>query len=157
MTQNPRRLGLPPLLIVGLGLLAVPRGVFHDLDLAGEGSLLTVLLVFVPPIIWIVVAARLAGNPFPALLAVGGVYGIGLAAVHNIFWVHTWAGDPPRLGGNLAGRLPAGAEELLLRGATTVSSLFTGLAVGTICGVVAWVITGLTRRQPRPNHHEPES
>jgi hypothetical protein len=147
MTQKPHRLGLPAWLIVALGLLAVPRAVLHDLDVVTEGSPVNALLVFVPLIIWIVVAVRLAGNPFLALLAAGGVYGICLAAVHNIFWSHTWAGQPPRLGGNLEGRLPPGPEELLMRGATTLSSLFTGIAVGTVCGVTAWAITRLIRRR----------
>ncbi|MFI7540733.1 hypothetical protein [Actinoplanes sp. NPDC049599] len=92
-------------------------------------------------------AVRLAGNPFPALLAAGGIYGICLAAVHTIFWSRGSAGDPPRLGGNLEGRLPAGTEEVLLRSATVLSSLFTGLAVGTVCGVTAWMITRLVRRR----------
>jgi hypothetical protein len=154
MTQTPpppgrsrQRFGLPVRLIVALALLAVPRAVLHDLDLVTEGSLLNALLVFGPLVVWVGVAVRLAGNPFLALLASGGIYGICLAAVHNIFWNRTWAGDPPRLGGNLEGQLPAGLEELLLRGATTLSSLFTGLAVGTVCGVAAWAITRLIRRR----------
>lgn len=138
MTRHPRR---PGLLIVGLGLLAVPRAVLHDLALVTAGSPLNVALVVVPPVVWVIVGVRWLGNPFLALLAVGGVYGIGLAAVHNIFWSRVWAGDPPRLGGNLTSRLPGVAEELLLRGATTLSSLFTGLAVGTVCGVTAWAVS----------------
>jgi hypothetical protein len=149
MTQKPHRLGLPAWLIVALGLLAAPRAVLHDLDVVTEGSLVNLLLVFGPLIVWIAVAVRLAGNPFLALLAAGGVYGICLAAVHNIFWSRAWAGDPPRLGGNLEGRLRPGLEDLLMRGATTLSSLFTGLAVGTVCGVTAWAITRLIRRRRR--------
>jgi hypothetical protein len=150
MNQNPRRLGLPAPLIVALGLLAVPRAVLHDQELVAAGSLLNLALVAVPLLIWIVVVVvgvGRAGNPFLALLAVGGVYGVGLAAVHNLFWGRVWADDPPRLGGNLAGRAPEWADELLMRGATTLSSLFTGLAVGTVCGVTAWAITRLTRRR----------
>ena len=147
MTQRPHRLGLPAWLIVALGLLAAPRAVLHDLDVVSEGSPINLLLVFGPLVIWVIVAVRSAAHPFLALLAAGGVYGICLALVHNIFWSSTWAGDPPRLGGNLEGRLPPGAEELLMRGATTLSSLFTGLAVGTICGVAAWAITRLIRRR----------
>jgi hypothetical protein len=147
MNQDPRRLGLPAPLIVALGLLGVPRAVLHDLELVAAGSFLNLALAAVPLLIWILVGVRRAGNPFLALLAVGGVYGVGLAAVHNIFWGRVWAGDPPRLGGNLAGRVPEWADELLMRGATTLSSLFTGLAVGTVCGVTAWAITRLTRRK----------
>jgi hypothetical protein len=151
MTQRTSRLGLPAWLILTLGLLAAPRAVLHDLDIVNEGSPVNALLVFGPLVVWVVVAVRLAGNPFLALLAAGGVYGICLAAVHNIFWGRTWSGDPPRLGGNLEGRLSSGAEELLLRGATILSSLFTGLAVGTICGITAWAIKRLIRRRRTPD------
>ena len=147
MTQKTRRLGLPGWLIVVLGLLAVPRAVLHDLDAVAEGSLVNGLLVFGPPVLWVIVAVLLAGKPFLALLAAGGVYGSGLAAVHTIFWSRTWSGDPPRLGGALEGRLPGGSEEILMRGATALSSLVTGLAVGIVCGVTAWAITRLTRRR----------
>jgi len=145
--QHRQRLGLPAWLIVALGLLAAPRAVLHDLDVVTEGSPINLLLVFGPLVVWVIVAVRLAGNPFLALLATGGVYGLSLAVVHNILWSHTWAGDPPRLGGNLVGRLPAGLEELLMRGATTLSSIFTGLAVGTVCGVAAWAITHVIHRR----------
>ncbi|WP_179855047.1 hypothetical protein [Paractinoplanes atraurantiacus] len=37
-------------------------------------------------------------------------------------------------------------ESVLLRGAITVSSLFTGLAVGAISGAVAWLISRRRRR-----------
>ena len=147
MTQKPRRLGLPGWLIVVLGLLALPRAVLHDLEVVAEGSPVNSLLALGPLAIWIIVAAQLARNPFPALLATGGVHGVGLAAVHNIFWGRGGDGGPPRLGGNLGGRLPAGAEEFVLRGATTVSSVFTGLAVGTVCGVIAWAVSRLVRRR----------
>jgi len=147
MTQRTRRLGLPGWLIAVLGLLAAPRAVLHDLDLVAEGGPVNGLLVFGPLTIWVIVAVRWAGNAFVALLASGAVYGVCLAVVHNIFWNRVRGSDPPRLGGNLEGRLPAATEEFLLRGATTVSSLFTGLAVGTVCGVIAWSVTRLTRRR----------
>jgi len=145
--QLHERLGLPAWLIVTLGLVAVPRAVLHDLGVVTPASPVNLLLVFAPPLVWIAVAVRTAGNPFLGLLAVGGTYGVCLAAVHNIFWSRVWAGDPPRLGGNLAGRFTAGQEDLLMRGATTLSSLFTGIAVGTICGAIAWALTQLLRRR----------
>ncbi|MEU4421707.1 hypothetical protein AB0F81_13870 [Actinoplanes sp. NPDC024001] len=133
-------------LAVPLGLLAAPRAIFHDLDLVREGTLVNAALVFVPLLIWIVVAARRAARPFLTLLAAGGVYGACLALVHNVFWSRAFEGDPPALGGNLAGRLSPGAEDLLFRGAMSVTSLFTGLAVGAVCGAVAWGVTRLLRR-----------
>ncbi|MEU4689547.1 hypothetical protein [Actinoplanes sp. NPDC023714] len=119
-----------PRLAVPLGLLAVPRAVLHDLDLVHEGTAVNAALVFVPLLIWILVAVLRAGNPFLTLLAAGGVYGVCLAVVHNVFWS------------------PApGAGELLLRVAMTVSSLFTGVAVGALCGVIAWGLARVPRRR----------
>jgi hypothetical protein len=133
-----------------LGLLAAPRVILHDLDLIQEGTLLNAVLVFVPLLIWIVVAVVRRTSPFLTLLAAGGVYGICLALFHNIFWNRAVADDPPTLGGNLAGRLSPGTEELVFRGAMSLSSLFTGLAVGAICGALAWTLTRLlTRRLTR--------
>lgn len=85
---------------------SVPRPPYRRRHDAEEGSPVNSLLVFVPLIIWVIVAVLLAGEPFLALLAAGGVYGIGVAAVHNIFWSRSPAHDPPRLDVGLEGRLP---------------------------------------------------
>jgi hypothetical protein len=95
MTQEIRRFGLPGRLIVVLGLLAVPRAGLHDLDAVAEGSPVSSLLVFGPLVIWVIVAVLPAGNPFIALPAAGGAYGIGLAAVHNIFWARSGPATHP--------------------------------------------------------------
>ncbi|MET0417965.1 MAG: hypothetical protein ABW022_18300 [Actinoplanes sp.] len=155
------RFGLPVGVVVGLGLLAAPRVVLHDLDLINEGTLINALLVFVPLLIWIGVAVWRSTNPFVSLLAAGGVYGVCLLVVHNVLWSQSWAGDPPRLGGNLEGRLPTAVEELFLRGAMSVTSLFTGLAVGTVCGAVAWAIARARSRyrgrfHPSRGHDSPD-
>jgi hypothetical protein len=115
-------LGLPAWTILALGLLAAPRVVLHDLDVIQEGTAVNAVFVFVPLVVWVVVAVWRASNPFLALLATGGVYGVCLAVGHNLFW------EAPDTD------LPG----WFLRVAMTVSSLFTGVAVGTVCGVVAW-------------------
>jgi hypothetical protein len=145
-TARRRVLGLPFLAILGLGLLAVPRAVLHDLEIVEEGSLVNILLVAVPLVVWIAVAVWRSSNPFLSLLTAGAVYGLCLALVHNLFWNQTWDGSPPSLGGNLEGRLPEVAEQLLVRGAMSISSFFTGLAVGAVCGLIAWGISWLVRR-----------
>lgn len=127
----------------------MPRPPYRRRHDAEEGSPVNSLLVFVPLIIWVIVAVLLAGKPFLALLAAGDVYGIVLAAVHNIFWSRSPAHDPPWLDGDLEGRLPEGLEAIVLRGATTLSSLITGLAVGAVCGVIAWSTTRLIHRRRR--------
>ncbi|MEV4343182.1 hypothetical protein AB0J83_01690 [Actinoplanes sp. NPDC049596] len=122
------KLGLRAWVIVVLGLLAAPRAVLHDLDLVQERTGINAALVFLPLLVWLVVAVRWSSNPFLSLLTAGGVYGVALGVIHNVLW-----DGEARLA-------------LLLRGAMTVSSLFTGLAVGAICGAAAWLLRrGLAR------------
>ncbi|WP_203790883.1 hypothetical protein [Paractinoplanes rishiriensis] len=129
------KLGLPAITVVGLGLLAAPRVVLHDLDLIHEGTFVNALFVFVPLLIWIAVAVWRSTNPFVSMLAAGGVYGICLVVGHNLF---------------------APVDGLFLRAAMSVSSIFTGIAVGIVCGAVAWGIrrvlpsSGRRAATPRP-------
>jgi len=148
-TTRRGRLGLPLLAIIGLALLAVPRVVLHDLGLLDGNPLLNALLVFVPPIVWIVVALVVrVPKPFLTILAIGVCYGILLAIAHQLLWDIAFAGDQPSLGGNLAGLDPA-AQALILRSFGAVSSLVVGAGVGVIAGLVAWAIQALTRRARR--------
>ncbi|GAA1862869.1 hypothetical protein [Asanoa iriomotensis] len=138
-------LGLPLWQVVALAALAMPRVFLHDAGVSVPGPVQG-LLVFLPPAAWVAVAVwRRIAAPVVTLLAVGGLYGVGLAVVHNLFWSTAFGDRPPELGGNLAGRL-GGAEDVVLRVATTTSSLLTGLVVGLICGLVA---TAVLRRKPR--------
>jgi len=142
-------LGLPMTALAGLALLALPRAVLHDLHVIEEGTFVNAALVFVPPIVWIAVAvAKRLPNPFVTLLVVGAFYGVFLAVCHQLLWDANWRGDPPRLGGTM-GDLAPGTESLILRTFTAVGSLFTGLIVGAICGLIAWGVgrlVGATRR-----------
>ena len=142
------RSGLPWWAVVALGLLAVPRAVLHDLDGMPASTLLVVALAVGPPVLWagVAVAARLV-SPVRTLGAVGAVYGVGLAVVHNILWDRSFGGRDVRLGGNLRDELPAPVEELVLRGSATVSSILTGIAVGLASGLVATVSTRLLARR----------
>jgi hypothetical protein len=137
------RFGLPVSVLVGLALLAVPRVVLHDLGVVQEGTLVNGLLVFGPSAVWIVTAVLTrVPNPLLTLVAVGVIYGVFLATGHQVLWNTAWAGDPPQLGGNLAGQLSTAAESLILRAAAALSSLVTGSLVGAVSGLVAW---GLAR------------
>ncbi|MFW5415628.1 hypothetical protein J0910_03095 [Nocardiopsis sp. CNT-189] len=127
--------------IFGLALLGVPRVVAHDLGPPPQA--VNAVLVFVPLAAWIAVVLRKrVPNPLVALLAVGLVYGVLLGAVHQVLWSHSFAAGAPELGGELAGTLSPAAEDLVLRGASMVSSLVTGVLVGLISGLVA---LGLSR------------
>ncbi|WP_430783578.1 hypothetical protein [Actinoplanes sp. G11-F43] len=121
---------------LGLGLLAAPRAVLHDLALIEPRTGVNAALVAVPLIVWIVVAVRSGAGPFGLLLRAGLVYGILLAVIHNLLW-----DGGAVLGGNLAGRFPAVAENLLSRAAMSLSSLAAGVAVGALCGALAWLLT----------------
>ncbi|MBV2363991.1 hypothetical protein KUM37_11655 [Streptomonospora sp. NEAU-YY374] len=142
-------MGLPPLAVLGLAALGLPRAVAHDLDLVGPA--VNAVLVFAPLAVWIA-AAVLARAPRPllTLTAVGACYGVLLGAVHLLLWSQGFDSGPPRLGGNLEGALPPAAEAALLRGFAFVSSAVTGTAVGAATGAVAWPLTRLAaRRRPR--------
>lgn len=123
---------------LGLGLLAAPRAVLHDLGLIQPRTGLNAALVVVPLIIWIVVAVRSGAAPFGLLLRAGLVYGLCLAVIHNVLW-------------DGAGTL----HPLLPRTAMTLSSLATGLTVGAITGALAWLLTG--RRNARKIREPAES
>ena len=146
MSRSRLGLSLPAILL--LAALCIPRIVVHDLELAG--SLVHAVLTVGPPIVWIVVAltARVP-RPLLTLTVVGLVYGVLLAAGHQLFWSEIFDGDPPRLGGNLADS-PDWVHEAVMRGATVVSSLVTGTLVGVVSGLIA---TGLARlRRTRAVH-----
>ncbi|WP_245579879.1 hypothetical protein [Brevibacterium album] len=137
------------LLVLGLALLGVPRVVLHDLHIIEEGTALNALFVFVPVVVWVAAVLLLrVRRPFLVLLVVGLVYGVLLAAVHQIFWATTFPGGPPQLGGNLAGLAPE-VHSLIVRGFSVFSSLVTGTLVGAVCGLVAAGLDALrTRMRP---------
>ncbi|MEU3269972.1 hypothetical protein ABZ639_03950 [Saccharomonospora sp. NPDC006951] len=132
-------LGLSFGAMAGLALVGVPRVVAHDLALVG--SAVNSVLVFVPLAVWLaVVLWRRVPNPFLTLTVIGVYYGVLLAVVHQILWTEAFEGDPPALGGNLAGALSGPMEALVLRGFAFLSSLGTGAAVGAATGLVAWLL-----------------
>lgn len=148
VTARRAALDLPILAIVGLALLAVPRAVLHDLSAIQPETFVNLVLAVVPPLVWVlVVALRRRARPFLTVLAIGGCYGVFLALVHQLLWHVSFAGDLPRLGGNL-GHLDPVAQDVILRTFAATSSVFTGLAVGAIAGLVAWGLSALLRRGP---------
>lgn len=138
-------LGLSFIAIMGLALLGAPRVVLHDLDLIPEGTPLNALLVFLPPAMWIaVVLWKRVPNPFVTLVAVGAVYGVILALGHQVLWSTNFGDDPPQLGGNLADLDPT-LQAAILRLFAAISSLFTGVIVGAVTGLIAWGLATVTR------------
>ncbi|WP_395245717.1 hypothetical protein ACGGZK_07850 [Agromyces sp. MMS24-K17] len=147
MNTSPRptnhRLGLPLLAIIGLGALAAVRGVLHDVNVIQEGQLINLAFVFVPLVVWVVVAVAWSTRPFLSLLAAGGVYGVLLGITHIALWdvnIATSGIEAPALGGNLEGVLAPWLEAVVLRGASAMSSIVVGLVVGALCGLLAWLI-----------------
>ncbi|WP_051426090.1 hypothetical protein [Jiangella gansuensis] len=146
-TASRRSLGLPLVAVVALALLAAPRVVLHDLDIIEEGTPLNAVFVFLPPLVWIaVVLVKRVPNPFLTILAVGACYGIVLALGHQLLWDANYGDDPPQLGGNLADLDPA-VEAVIIRGFAVVSSVFTGVIVGAITGLIAWGLAAVTGRR----------
>lgn len=135
--------------LIGLALLAVPRVVLHDLDLITEGTAVNATFVFVPLAIWIaVVLWKRVPHPFLTLLMVGVFYGVFLALGHQLLWDVSFADDPPRLGGNLAD-LDSGLQTVIIRFFSAISSLFTGVIVGAVTGLIAWAISAVVAKRDR--------
>lgn len=146
--NRPSRLGLSPLLIVGLSSLALPRAILHDLHVIESGTLPNLLLVVVPPLIWIAVAQlRRVPNPFLTVLSIGSSYGVLLAVTHQVLWQVNVGDASPSLGGAFEGTSPV-VEAVIVRGAAVISSLVTGALVGALAGALAWASNAaLTRRR----------
>jgi hypothetical protein len=144
--QKRRLLGLPFIALVGLALLSIPRVILHDLGVIEESTFVNLLLVVIPPIVWIaVVLWRRVPNPFVTLLVIGACSGVYLAIVHQLLWGIAFGDRPPALGGNLANLDPT-AQELIMRGFATVSSLFTGVLIGVVVGLIGWGLSAILRR-----------
>lgn len=145
MTDSKKTLfGLPFVAMIGLALLAMPRVVLHDLGVIQERTFVNMLFVVVPVVIWIAVVVRArVPNPFLTLLTVGAIYGVLLAIGHQLLWEAAWNDGTPALGGNLSDLSP-GAQEAIVRTFAAFSSLFTGVIVGAVSGLLAWGATRLT-------------
>lgn len=149
MTGVRRALGFGGPALVGLAALAAPRVVLHDLDVIQEGTLVNSLFVFVPPVCWIAaVLWRRPPRPFLTVLAVGALYGVFLAAGHQLLWPYAFDAQPA-LGGNLADLDPA-AQEVLMRTAAVLSSLVTGVLTGAVVGAGAALLCRLLPDRGRP-------
>jgi hypothetical protein len=66
---------------------------------------------------------------------------------HQILWDASWGGNPPHIGGNLAGKFSPIAESLILRAFALGSSIATGLVFGVAFGIVAVLAMNLRDRQ----------
>lgn len=135
-----RSLGVSPLAILGLALLAVPRVILHDLGLTDP--VVNGVLTFLPLAAWLaVVLWRRVPNAFKTLLTIGVTYGVLLAATHQVLWTESFGDNPPALGGNLAGVLDPAIEGVLFRVFAVFSSVLTGVVVGLITGAVGWLLS----------------
>lgn len=142
--------GLPMLSIILLALLGVPRVIAHDLQWVDPHGIINRLLVFIPPIVWILYVLGKRHHvqyPFLPLMAIGAVYGLFLGITHQLLWNMAFE-TPPALGGNLAD-LPAAANSFLTRTFAFISSIVTGTVVGSICGIAATVLHTLVKGKLR--------
>ncbi len=131
--------------MLGLASLGVPRVIAHDLHWVDSGSIANLLLVFVPPAIWIaVVLKNKSSRPFTDLLTVGILYGVLLGITHQLLW-HIAFPSPPQLGGNLSDLSPA-ATAIVTRTFGFLSSLVTGAITGGAAGLVGLVLKRILPR-----------
>lgn len=143
-------IGLPMLSIILLALLGAPRVIAHDLHWVDPHGIINRLLVFIPPIVWILYVLgkrHHVQHPFLPLLAIGAVYGLFLGITHQLLWNIAFE-TPPALGGNLA-NLPAAANSFLTRAFAFISSIVTGTVVGLVCGIAATALHPLVKVRSR--------
>lgn len=128
--------------VLGLALLGAPRVVLHDLHAIDDLPAVTAVLAVAPPAIWILVArARRLSRPLRDLVKVGALFGVILATIHQLLWDRAYEDGPPRLGGELAGRLSSETEETIFRVYASISSVLVGVVLGVITGMIArWAI-----------------
>lgn len=130
--------------MIGLASLGLVRVLFHDLHLFEEFSLVSGGLSLVVALIWtIVVIQKRVTRPFTTLLMIGGIYGLLLALMHQLFWDSFWGNHLPSLDGNLSGIVSVQFEEIVLRTFAFLSSILTGLVVGAVLGLITVVIKSL--------------
>lgn len=128
------------MLIVILAAIAVPRVVIHDLHILPLDSPGYKALAIVPFVIWGLVALfGKSKRPLYDFLILGIIFGLMLAITHQLTWDTSWGNTPPQLHGNLEGKLDPVVESLLLRTGAFISSLVTGLALGGVTAIIAWV------------------
>jgi hypothetical protein len=131
---------LPIIAIAVLAALTLPRVVAHDLRLIQIDSPAYTVLAVAPLLVWLLVAVfRKTQRPFFDFLVLGLIYGLFLGLTHQVLWDASWAGNPPHMGGNLAGKLDPFVESLILRAFALGSSIVTGLVFGAAFGIVAFV------------------
>ncbi|MDD7937377.1 hypothetical protein PHK61_02965 [Actinomycetospora lutea] len=153
MSAPRRALGFGWPVLVLLAALAAPRVVLHDLGVVEEGTLVNGLLVVVPPACWIAaVVWRRPRRPFLTVVVIGALYGVLLAAGHQLLWDAAFPGGPPTVG-----RLDPATGAAVLRTAAAVSSLVTGTLVGVVAGAVALLLTRLVRTELEADRPAPSS
>src|SRR4029077_5387738 len=140
---------LPIIAIALLAALPLPRVIAHDLRLIEIDGPVYTALAIAPLLIWLLVALfRRTERPFFDFLVLGLVYGLFLGLTHQILWDASWAGNPPHMGGNLAGKLDPYVESVILRAFALGSSIVTGLVFGAAFGIVAFVAMKFRNRRP---------
>ncbi|WP_411842297.1 hypothetical protein [Salinicoccus sp. HZC-1] len=136
--------GLSFLSILLLAFLGVPRVIGHDLGWLNEGTFINALFVFIPVIIWVSIAVlKKEMHPFRSMLVLGAFHGVLLAAAHQILWGAAFP-MPPELGGNFV-NAPGYFKILIPRSAAVLSSIMTGIIMGTVLGLAALVIKKLLK------------
>lgn len=126
---------VPLLTLFLLALLGVPRVIAHDLRWVGSGDFVNLLLVFVPPIVWLIVVLwKGKEHVFKSLLLIGVIYGLYLGITHQILWTRAFD-TPPVLGGNLKDVSPV-VNGLITRTFGFISSLLTGTVIGLGLGLI---------------------
>jgi len=138
---------MPVWLVLVLTLIMLPRTILNDIGVLEESSLAYRIVALTPFAVWLVVAIwRKSKKPFMDFLVLGVLFGLSLAAVHQMLWsvASSLGHHPPTAAISFAEQFPADVKELVIRGYTVMVSLVIGVGSGVVIGGIA-VLARLVR------------
>lgn len=139
MQQIEDKLGMRIKEIIFLALLSVPRVILHDLSLIEEGTVVNLLFVFVPILVWVIyILFRNDKAPVLSIFILCLFYGVILAVTHQVLWTQSFSQDI-QFSGNLA-ELSGSTSTLVAKILSFISSLTTSAAIGLFLSALMWVL-----------------
>lgn len=128
-------------LIIILGAIGAIRPLVHDIPaLSGKEPLQGLVAISVFTVMLVTPLVKKVPNIFPTFVAIGGVYGLFSAFVHQAMWNSVFDGGYPSLGADATFEPPV----LVLRFFAFIATIVTSILTGALLGVMAYLASKLT-------------
>jgi hypothetical protein len=139
---------IPLTILFLLAFLSMPRVVLHDLKLMPFDSFFYLFTAIAPLLVYLAIAIfRDNKRPIYDFFILGVFYGVLLALVHLLLWDVAGSGHGLAFGDNLTGVMDPSAEALAFKVAVAHSSVFTGVGIGLILGLISKVAQKVKERR----------